>query len=184
MCNNRCLGWGRAMLGSTMDTCYASSRVAFGRIYDFLHEGVDSAPELDSRPALLPPVAGTSSTTAVACSILVLLVLTHLALCSHDCRQSGEKYSRCFGCSRDALGNLNIISPSLLYLSACSAFEFLRESIFWRPRALTPVSARGLEGYQSWGALDDEEFFVVEGSGYRSRRESRLPGDSVPVLHN
>ena len=48
---------------------------------DFLHEGVDSAPELDPRPA------GTSSTTAVACSLLVLLVLMHLALCSHDCRQ-------------------------------------------------------------------------------------------------
>ena len=34
-------------------------------------EGVDSAPELDSRPARL---AGTSSITAVACSVLVLLV--------------------------------------------------------------------------------------------------------------
>ena len=63
---------GRAMLGSTMDTCSASSRVAFGRIfYDFPDEGVDSAPELDSRPALL---AGTSSTTAMVCSLLVLLV--------------------------------------------------------------------------------------------------------------
>ena len=42
---------GRAMLGSTMDTCTASSRVAFGRFFrDFLLEGVDSAPELDSRP--------------------------------------------------------------------------------------------------------------------------------------
>ena len=38
---------------------------------DFLREGVDSAPELDSRPARL---AGTSSTTAVACSVLELLV--------------------------------------------------------------------------------------------------------------
>ena len=36
--------------------------------HDFLHEGVDSAPEHDSRPALL---AGTSSTTAMACSLLV-----------------------------------------------------------------------------------------------------------------
>ena len=26
------------------------------------------------------------------------------------------------------------------------------------------------------GALDDEEFFVVEGSGWRGRRESGLPG--------
>ena len=48
----------------------------------FLRDWVDSAPEVDSRPALLPQVARTSSTTAVACSILVLLVFTHLALCS------------------------------------------------------------------------------------------------------
>ena len=40
---------GRAMLGSTMDTCSASSRVDFGRdFHDFLFEGVDSALELDS----------------------------------------------------------------------------------------------------------------------------------------
>ena len=49
-----------------------SPRVAFGRIFTFFpRDGVDSAPELDSRPALL---AGTSSTTAVACSLMVLLV--------------------------------------------------------------------------------------------------------------
>ena len=41
------------------------------KCHDFLLEGFDSAPEHDSRPALL---AGTSSTTAVACSLLVLLV--------------------------------------------------------------------------------------------------------------
>ena len=57
----------------------------------FNMNGVNSAPELDSCPALLPQVAGTSSTTAVECSILVLLLLTHLALCSNDCRQSAEK---------------------------------------------------------------------------------------------
>ena len=36
--------------------------------------------------------------------------LTHLALCSHDCRQ----FVRCFSCSRVAFGNLYIISTSLL----------------------------------------------------------------------
>ena len=46
-----------------------------------------SAPEVDSRAALL---AGTSSATAVACSILVFAGLTHLAQCSHDCGQSAE----------------------------------------------------------------------------------------------
>ena len=54
-----------------------------------------------------------------------------------------EVYNQCFGCLRDALGNLYIISTSLLYLLACSASEFLRELIFWNPRALTVVSARG-----------------------------------------
>ena len=40
-----------------------------------------------------------------------------------------------------SLGNLCIISMSLLYFQ-----HFLRESIFWSPRVLTPVSARGLGG--------------------------------------
>ena len=97
----------------------------------FLHEGVDSAPELDSSPALLPKVAGTLSTTAVACSTLVLLVLTHLALCSHDCRQSAEK------CTIDAsvahemhLEICTLFLRASCVFSACSAFDFLRESIF------------------------------------------------------
>ena len=38
------------MLGSTVDTCSASSRVAFGiNFNDFLRDWVDSAPEVDSR---------------------------------------------------------------------------------------------------------------------------------------
>ena len=49
---------------------------------------------------LFSSVVGTVSTTVVACSILVLLVLTHLALCSHDCRRFlREVHSRCFSCS-------------------------------------------------------------------------------------
>ena len=59
---------GCAMLGSTLDTCYFPVRLLEDFFYDFLREGVDSAPELDSRPG------GISSTTAVACTILVLLV--------------------------------------------------------------------------------------------------------------
>ena len=43
---------GRAMLGSTMDTCSASSRVAFGRNYYFPREWVDSDPEVNSRRSL------------------------------------------------------------------------------------------------------------------------------------
>ena len=68
-CARRCNDWECAMLGSTVDTCSASSRVAFGRIFhDFLHEGVDSAPEVNSRrfsPKMKWP--RSSSTTSVAC---------------------------------------------------------------------------------------------------------------------
>ena len=68
--------------------------------YDFLHQGVDSAPELDARPGRRAVDNGSGMYhTGFAGS-------THLALCSHDCRQS----VRCFSCSRVALGNLYIIS--------------------------------------------------------------------------
>ena len=40
--------------------------------------------------------------------------LTHLALCPHDCRQ----FVRCSGCSFAVLGNLYIISTSLLRFPA------------------------------------------------------------------
>ena len=67
--------------------------------------------------------------------------LTHVAPCSHDCRQSAD---RCFGCSRVALGFLCIIFYEPLVFSAFSTFEIFRELIFWSPRALTGVSVRGL----------------------------------------
>ena len=92
---------GRAMVGLTMDTCSASSRVAFGRIFfDFLLAGVDSAPELDSRPGrhVVDNGSGMYHTGFAG--------LTHLALCSHDCWQFAD---RCFSCSCVALGNLYII---------------------------------------------------------------------------
>ena len=132
---------GRAMLGSTMDTCYAPSWVAFGRIFDFLHEGVDSAPELDSRPALL--LSGRHiADNGSAWSILVLLVLTHLALCSHDCRQFSEKCT--------VVAHEMHLEICTLFLRASCIFQRVQRSnfcasrFFWSPRALTPVSARGL----------------------------------------
>ena len=145
---------GRAMLGSTMDTCSCPGWL-WQNFYDFLHEGVGSAPELNSRPAR------TSSTTAVACSLLVLLVLTHLALCSHDCRQSAD---RCFSCSRVDLEICTLFSTCSLYFSAFSTFEILRELIFWSPRALTGVSVRGL--------------------GVGADAGSSLSGVGPPVVHN
>ena len=126
-CARWCNDWGSR--SAWFDDGYmfcVSSRKTLGRIsHHFPLEGVDSAPELDSRPA------GTSSTTAVACSLLVLLVLTHFALCSHDCRQSAV---RCFRWSRIALGNLYIIfnvSPvffSIFHVRNFARVDFLEPS--------------------------------------------------------
>ena len=52
--------------------------------------------------------------------------LTHLALCSHDCRQSAEKRT--------------IEASVALELHLNSVHYFLRASIFLSPRALTSVS--------------------------------------------
>ena len=75
----------------------------------------------------------TSSTTAVACFLLVLLVLTHLALCSHGkekCTQS-------------------MLRPP-------SSFSLKPGHYFYEP--LVQVAPGDF-----LGALDDEEFFIVEG---------------------
>ena len=116
---------------------------------------------------LFSPVAGTSSTTAVACSILVLLVLTHLARCSHHCPQSSEK------CTVDAsvahemqLEICTFFPTSLLYFQ-----HVQRSKFFARVDFLEPSSTHTCECSRA-------------GREYRSRRESRLPGDSVPALHN
>ena len=79
--------------------------------YVFPRDWEDSAPEVDSRRSLhtwpMRKWPCSSSTVAVACVLLVLLVM-HLALCSRCCRPF-------FFCSRAALGNLYIISTSLQY---------------------------------------------------------------------
>ena len=80
-------GRGRAMLGSTVSTCSASVLGWFlEEFHDFLREGVDSDPEVDSRRFSLLP--RSSSTTAVVCILLVLLVLMHLGCVPDDCGRS------------------------------------------------------------------------------------------------
>ena len=132
----------RAMLGSTFDTCYFPGRL-LAEFSDFLREGVDSALELDSRLAF---VAGTSSTTAVACTFLVLMVsCTSRYVPTIACGLQRSVQSMLRLLAGLHLEICTLFSTSFLDLSACSAFEFLRESIFWSPRALTSVCARGLE---------------------------------------
>ena len=49
---------------------------------------------------------------------------------------------------------------------------------FSRSRVVPELSAS-----RSWGALDDEEFFVIEGSGVALTPGVGLPGVRPPVVH-
>ena len=49
LCNNRCLGWDRAMLRSMWILVMHHPGWLLEEFHDFLLEGVDSAPEVDSR---------------------------------------------------------------------------------------------------------------------------------------
>ena len=77
--------------------------------HDFLPGWLDSVP--DGRFSVL---AGTSSTTAVACSILVLLVLT----------------SRCGPMIAGSFGNLYMISTSFLYFQHVQRSNFCASRFF------------------------------------------------------
>ena len=54
LCNNRCLGGVAQCFVRRWIHVMHHPGWLLEEFYDFLHEGVDSAPELDSRPALLP----------------------------------------------------------------------------------------------------------------------------------
>ena len=64
-----------------------------------------------------------------------------LALCSHDCRQYWKSEH---------------FSTTVLHFQHVQRSIFLRESICLSPRALTPVSARGLGGAGVAGSLDSQ----------------------------
>ena len=115
LCNDRCPGWvaqktgvsavavlvgvvqfldkvvvpvgatigGRAMLGSTMETCNASSRVTFGRIFTILY--MKGLTRLQSSIHVLPAHRRLRQWHV---PYWFCWYLMHLALCSHDCRQS------------------------------------------------------------------------------------------------
>ena len=128
------------MLGSTVDTYSASAlRVALWTNFtQCLRDWVDSAPEVDSRPALLSSQPRTSSTSAVACFLLVLLVLTHLALCSR--RLLSHRMVDASAPKQFFLENLDNSSVSPLYFAVFSAVGTLRQVIFWEP-STTKISS-------------------------------------------
>ena len=49
--------------------------------------------------------------------------------------------------------------------------------------ALLRVVPECSASFRSWGALDDEEFFVIEGSGVALTPGVELPGVRPPVVH-
>ena len=117
---------GCALLGSTVVTCSASSRVAFGRIFPtFLVSGwtrILRSILVASLPVLMPKMKWprSSSTFAVACFCwnCWYFCTSRCApdVCRHDVMHTVRSvHSRCFSFPRAALGNLYIISTSPLY---------------------------------------------------------------------
>ena len=143
-----------------------------------LVQGADSAPELDSRPAAqcrprqwhvpcwfcwcrrtsrcVPMIAGSLQIDAS-----VFFCEFHLEICTLFLR---EVHSRCFSCSRVLLGNLCIISTSLLY------FQHFQRSIFFaRVDFFELSSAHTCECSRAGDGAD---------------AGSSLSGVGPPVLHN
>ena len=123
-CARRCNDCGSRNACFDIGYMLFSSEV-FGRIFIvFLREGIDSAPELDSRPGrhIVDNGSGMYHTG--------FAVLTHLALCSHDCRQFAD---RCFSCSRVALGNLYIMFYEPPVFSAFSRVPHFARVDFLEP---------------------------------------------------
>ena len=174
-----CAGWGAqktvefrscrssgvcAMVGSIMDTCSVSSRVVFGRIFKIFYVIgrtrllrlilVALCNMADEEVAVL--VVNSSS----GLRLLVLLVM-HLALCSRRlpavCR---DVHSPFFFCSRAALGNLYIISTSLLYFQHFPQSKFCASRFFWGPSSTHSCECSRAGGAGVVGSL--------------------LPGDSAP----
>ena len=125
---------GCAMLGSTIDICYASSRWLLEVFFfDFLHEGLSRLLRSTLRPGRHIVDNGSGMFHAGFAGI-------DFALCSHDCRQSWKSVH---------------FSTSHLYFQHVQRSNFLRESIFWSPRSLTGVcSTAGGAGVA--GSLDSQ----------------------------
>ena len=137
------------MLCSTVDTCSASAREALGRNSGFLREWVHSAHEVNSRPALLfsgvevatlvvDPGSGLFSTGFAGISTPRAVFWT-IAF-----TQNGEVFT--------------------VYASA-DYFPWKSRHYFYEHLVLQYFQLYAVSASDFLGALDDEEFFVVEGSG-------------------
>ena len=141
------------MLGSTVVTCSASAPGCFWKnLQLFIREGVHSAPEVDSRLLSTFEVTALDVDNGSGMFCSGFAGLNARRAVSDDCRQSeGEKGAQSMlQLLSLSHGNLHIISRSLLHLADIfSSLEVARVDFL--------------------GALDDEEFFVVKGSGWRCR---------------
>ena len=106
-CARLCNDWECAMLGSTVDTCSALSRVAYGRICTIFYvkwwTRILRSILVASLPVHMPLMKWprSSSTKSVACFLDGIAGFLHLALCSRRCRHDGmhtvrSVHSRCF----------------------------------------------------------------------------------------
>ena len=135
---------------ASFDSGYASSPGwLLEEFQDFLRDWVESTPEVDSHPALLR--SGRAHRRQRQWHVLcwVLLVLTHLVLCSRRLLSHGmEKHAQSMLRlpSSFFLGNLDSFSLRPLYPADIFSSQDLREWIFLSPRALTLVSARWCRG--------------------------------------
>ena len=118
----------------------------------FLREWVHSAPKVNARPALL--FSGVEVATLVvdpgsAYFLLVLLVKMHLAPCSG--RLPSRRMEKC---------TQFMLRPTF--------FPWKSGHYFFEPFVLKYFQLCTVSASDFLGALDDEEFFVVEGSGVAS----------------
>ena len=144
-------------LCSTVDTYSASARETFGKLSGFPREWVDSAPEDNCRPALLSSTHVVDHGSGLIKTGFADIDAPRAVFPTIVFTQNGEV------CTVDA--------------SAVEQFFLEDWTLFLRTPCFAPCilqyfSSRHVALGDFLGAFDDEEFFVVEGSGeWRGRRE-------------
>ena len=150
---------GCAVLCSTVDTCSASARETSGIISDFYVNGCTRL--LRSTLVLLFSFLvwkwpRSSSIPAVACFLLVLLVLMHLVLCSRRLpSRRMEKCAQYMVRPTIFLGNLDTISTNTLFCSIFSCAQSLLV-IFWEPSTTKSSSLSGARGWRGRWESDSQ----------------------------
>ena len=135
-CARLCNDWGRAMLGSTVDTCSVLLRVAYERICTIFYVNgwtrILRSILVASLPVHMPKMKWprSSSTTSVACFLAGIAGFMHLALCSQSCQHDGmhtvrSVHSRCFSYLSCTWKSVHYFYDPCVF-SAFSAVEILR----------------------------------------------------------